>query len=272
MKFRYLAALLVLVGTLLIPQAAWASDDLVQSGDIIIAESEKILGDVVCLQGNVDIYGEVFGDVVALMGNVTVHPGGLIHGDVVTLLGVVDLHPEGRIGGDQVSLGGIGQHISLPSPKNLFNVNLGFTVFNIIVRFGLAVLIAALFPAVQGRVSAQIEKRAGQSAGAGVLAWLAVLPLTIVVALTIIGIPLSLLLLLVLWAAFFLGFSAVSALAGARILTNQKPGSLVPVALGSIVLSVLIAFPVVGWLIRIALALVGVGAVVITRFGTQTQI
>lgn len=272
MNLRKYIAVSIMVLSLVFPQTAWAAGDIVRTGNIVIAADERVMGDVVCLRGDVDIHGEVYGDVVALTGHVTVHSGGVVHGDVVTLLGTVDLHSQGRISGDQVSLGGIRQVIPSPSLGRRQSVNWGLTIFMIVIRFGMAVLIAALFPAALGRVSGMIERQSGRTAGIGALTWLAALPLTLVMALTIIGIPLSLLLLLALWAAYYLGFAAISLLAGKRILPKSPAGSFAPVAAGAVILSLLIAFPFIGWLIRIALGLMGVGAVVLTRFGSRETI
>lgn len=272
MNFRKFIVVLFITIFLAFPQIAWAAGDIVRTGDIVIAADERVMGDVVCLRGNVDVHGEVYGDVVALTGHVTVHSGGVVHGDVVTLLGAADLHSEGRISGDQVSLGGIRQVIPTPSLGRRLSANWGLTIFNIVIRFGMAVLIAALFPAALSRVSGKIERETGRAAGIGALTWLAALPLTLVIALTIIGIPLSLLLLLGLWAAYYLGFAAISLLAGSRILPKSPAGSFAPVATGAVILSLLIAFPFIGWLIRIAVGLMGVGAVVLTRFGSRETI
>jgi len=256
---------------LFLPQLAAASEDIVQTGDITIAADEKVMGDVVSLQGDVDIYGVVYGDVVALLGEVTIHSGGAVHGDVVSLTGAVDLRQGGSISGDQVSLGGIGRIISRPSGIRLPRFNLGRTVFNIMVRVVMAVFMGLLFPAVLTRVSTQAEKGLGPSAGTGALVWLAVIPLAIIVALTIIGIPLSLLVLLALWGAYQLGFAAISRLAGDRVFPKMD-NALGALALGALMLSILVAIPILGLLTRIAIAIVGVGAVILTRFGSRDAV
>lgn len=271
MKIRQILALVVLAGIVLIPHVVLAADDVIRSGDIVIPADEKVLGDVISFRGEVSVYGEVFGDVVALAGPVTVYSGGVVHGDVVALIGAIDLRTGGMIGGDQVGLGGIGR-IAVPAPPSLRNIRPGFTIFNLVIRVVLALLIGALFPNALARVTGKLEAQAGQCAGAGVLAWLAILPLAVVVALTIVGIPLSLLLVLALWAAYNLGFAAISMLAGKRILSGQQAGSLLALAVGAFLLSVLIAVPFMGWLVRIVLGLLGVGAVTLTRFGTQKPI
>lgn len=255
---------------LLLPQSALAAEDIVRAGDITIAAGEKVMGDVVALQGDVDIYGEVFGDVVALLGKVTLHPGSSVHGDVVSLSGSVDLRPGAKISGNQVALGGVGKIISLPRVPNALKLNYGRTVFNIVVRVLLAVLIGLLFPMALTRIAAQAQSQLGPTLGVGVLTWLAVPPLAMIMALTIIGIPLTLILLLALLTAYCFGFAAISRLAGSRILVDPA-NSLGALALGALLLSVLLAVPLLGLVIRIALALVGAGAAVLTRFGLRNS-
>jgi len=263
---------LVLLGIILVPQMAWAATDVVRSGNIIVPAEEKIFGDVVSILGDVEIYGEVFGDVVAILGQVTVHPHGAVHGDVVTLVGVIDLQSGGQIDGDQVSLGGLSKKVSLSPLRGLTKFSPGRSIFNVVVRVLFALLIGALFPLGVARISAKIETQIGPSAGAGILAWLAVPPLAIIMALTIIGIPLSLLVLVALWAAYQVGFTSISMIIGKRFLPNSMEGNIGPVVLGALILSLLIALPLLGWLVRISVGLVGVGAVALTRFGTQRTI
>jgi len=273
------AFLLFLLLGILIPQLALAADDVVRSGDITVPAGEKVLGNVVCLRGDVDVYGEVFGDVVALAGQVNVHSGGAVYGDVVAIMGAINLDPEGSIAGDQVGLGGINHVINIPSLGGFRTARLGFTAFNIMVRVALAILIGAIFSKALARVSNKIEVHAGACAGAGVLTWLAALPLTVVVALTIIGIPLSLLLLLALWCAYHLGFAALAALIGKRFLPSEGGIRLWALALGAVLLSLLLAvsslggwFFAVGVLIRLAIGIIGLGAVTLTKFGTQDAV
>lgn len=253
---------------LFLPQPTLAASDIVRTGDITIAAGERVMGDVVSLQGDVDIHGEVFGDVVALLGNVTVHTGAFVHGDLVCLTGTIDLRPGAKISGDQVSLGGVGKIFSLPRVQDVINLNFGRTAFNIVVRVLLAVLVGLVFPTGLAKISAQAEGQFGPSLGVGALTWLAALPLAAMAALSIIGIPLSLLVLLALWAAYYFGFAAISRLAGSRILPSQQ-NDLAALALGALMLSILLAVPLLGLLIRIAIAMAGVGAVVLTRFGMR---
>ena len=253
---------------LLLPQPVLAAEDMVRTGDITIAAGERVLGDVVALQGDIDIYGEVYGDVVALLGKITLHPGSNVHGDVICLTGAVDLRPGATISGDQVSLGGIGKAVSLPRVPDIRAFNFGRTAFNIVARVLLAVLIGLLFPMALTRIADQTQSHLGSTLGVGALTWLAALPLAAIMALTIIGIPLSLLVLLALWAASYFGFAAISRLAGSRILIGSAD-SLGALTLGALLLSILLAFPLLGLAIRIALALAGAGAAILTRFGMR---
>ena len=258
----------VFILCLMLPLSAFAASDIVKAGEIIIPPGEKVFGDVVSFQGDIEIHGEVFGDVVALLGRIIVYPDGAVHGDVVTLGGSIELHSGGLISGDQVSLGGGLGLNGLRLIGGLFTFNLGRAVYNVAIRILLAVLVGAVFPIPLNRVMVKLERNPSASAGAGLLVWLAVLPLTVIVALTIIGIPLSLLLLLALWAAIQLGFAAVAKLAGSRIIPGAAD-SLVPVAIGSLLLGLIMIIPFVGLLARMLLGLVGVGAAVLTRFGTR---
>lgn len=259
---------LLIVICLLVPQPVLAATDIIRTGDITIAAGERVMGEVVSLRGDVDIHGEVFGDIVALLGNVTVHSGGVVHGDVICLSGAIDLQSGAKVSGDQVSLGGVSKVFSLPQFRSVFDLNLGRRAFNSAVRVLLAGLLGLFFPKALARMLDQVQTHFGPTLGVGVLTWMAALPLALISALTIIGIPLSLLVLLGLWAAYYFGFATISGLVGGRILPSHHNG-LGSLALGALMLSTLVAVPFLGLLIRIAVAMAGVGAAVLTRFGTR---
>ena len=118
-------------------------------------------------------------------------------------------------------------------------------------------------------VQKQIRRAPGVSAAVGLAATVALVPLTVLLLVTIVGIPIA---LLVLWPVAFLsvgvGFAAVALELGARIpvFRGRKSQALV-LALGLVILLVVAQVPVLGPLVIVASSFCGFGAVLRTRFG-----
>jgi hypothetical protein len=73
-------------------------------GDFNIGSAETLTGNLLVLQGKVDVHGRITGNVVALDGDIVMHPGGSVSGDALSIGGrIQDL--GGVVQGEQRSLG-----------------------------------------------------------------------------------------------------------------------------------------------------------------------
>jgi hypothetical protein len=98
----------------------------------------------------------------------------------------------------------------------------------------------------------------------------------IVMTLTIIGIPLVLLVILAFIVAWAFGTIAIGMEVGERLAKIGKADWALPVsaALGTFILTVIVngvgkLVPCIGWLLPFVVGVVGLGAVLLTRFGTH---
>jgi hypothetical protein len=80
------------------------SDSKVVFGSTVHVERGDSSGDIIALGGTIKADGDVLGDAVAVGGPVTVH--GLVNGAVVSVGGTVNLGSDARVMGDVVSVGG----------------------------------------------------------------------------------------------------------------------------------------------------------------------
>jgi cytoskeletal protein CcmA (bactofilin family) len=78
------------------------SDVLRFDGDAKIDENELIEGDIIVLNGTLEIDGEVDGTVLAIFGDVELGPDAYVHGDVVSVNGKVWTEDDSEIDGDVV--------------------------------------------------------------------------------------------------------------------------------------------------------------------------
>lgn len=279
MRRRFWLAPLVMVLLLALGLPAWAG--VVQHGTIFrfseninVPAGTTVNGDVVTINGHVTVSGRVTGNAVSVLGDVTVADGGTVMGDAVSVVGSLNLRSGSRVMGSQISiLGGQrlfhGYQVNLPSVGRwLFDP--ARRLWGILVNLVLAILVAALFPRPVDRLKAKIQAEAGLSALMGLLGYVVVAPLMVLFAITIVGIPLTFLLGIGLWAGRLLGYTAIVLIVGEAVLRwiNRTSDRVLVVALGVILLGVVTSIPLAGWLVSIVVSLVALGAAILTRLGT----
>ena len=198
-------------------------------GDAVVDEGEEVTGQVVAVLGSVRINGEVGDQVVAVLGSVDLGPHAVVHGDVVTVGGQLRRASGSQINGavTEVSLGEVGARINAPwldgwGPVYVFGgfgpvARLVGTTF----RFVLLALAGCLALVVTRRGvegSAQrVTDDPVKTTLVGLVAWVLFVPLfvltAIVLAISLIGIPLLLLLpfaVVVLLVMSVVGFSGTA--------------------------------------------------------------
>jgi len=203
-------------------------------GNVNVARDERVEGDVVAVMGNANVDGEVDGDVNVVMGNLDLGPEAVVRGDVHIVGGNLNRAPGARIEGsiDNVVVGPGGWSGSTV-PAMVRDSVLGRlgSLAGTLLRIALLGLMALLVVAV-GR--APIERIADRTAAdplraglVGFVAQLLFFPLLIVtivvLAVSIIGIPLLLLLpfgIILLLVVLLVGFTGVAYHAG-RILNER---------------------------------------------------
>ncbi len=292
-------------------------DSVTLDGSIAVPGS--VNGDVVSLGSAVSVAGTVSGDVASLGGDVTVD--GRVHGDIASMGGDVVLGPKAEVNGSVALLGGklkkadsaklngsVTQH-DLGMSKDLLRLagrvsrktvdpevretwRLARVVAGLVFLAGCALLVAltaAFAPKHVETVAAAVEGDFWRSAGIGLLVLIATGPALLLVAVSIIGLPLVPVGLLAVFAAKLLSvaaFSLVLARRFAQSTSRPAPSVLGGAALGFLllmspnILGKLIALTglpggiggilLLANLILLSFAvMVGVGAIWTTRFGTR---
>ncbi len=277
-------------------------------GDIRVEEDEQVDGPVVAVLGSVYVNGRVSDAVVAVGGGVTLGPRAEIRGDVTSVGGGVSRDPGAAVSGQINSVQFQVPHVSVrPIDWWPFSVPAvwdrqpwhGFRLMGTALRIALfallAVLVTLLLPGSVGRIRDSVRYEPWKCALAGLFAQLLFVPLlvigTIVLVISIVGIPLLVLVpfaVLAFFLALLLGFAgAASAFAGAVAdrSTRTMPGTLgtliVGLALvwgltvigrvvslaGGPVTWVAAMFLVGGFLVEYAAWTMGLGGALLTRFG-----
>jgi hypothetical protein len=278
-------------------------------GGVQVDEGESIDGPVVAIGGSAVVNGDVREDVVAVGGGVRLGPKARVGGDVTAVGGSVEKDPQAEVNGKINEIGlripriHFGRGFWLPSAgifAGVFRpwVEVMATLFRMVL-FGLLaflVFLIARSPVERIERAAAVEPwKAGLVGIFTQLLFVPVFVLTIIIlAMSIVGIPLLLfvppLAILALIAALIVGFTGVAYRVGRtaqeRLGWAQQPPSLlllvgllgiwvVTIAgrmvslLGGPAWALAAALLIVGFLVEYVAWTVGLGAAVMTRFGTR---
>jgi hypothetical protein len=273
------------------------ASDRVVHGDVVVHPGERAR-DVVALRGSIKVEpGAEVRDAVAVLGSVVLEPGAIareavavggdvrlgpgaeIDRDAVSVGGQVVRDPAATIGGETVSVGvpALSGLAGLAGSRMLFGraeaplFVVGQVLAKFVVFFALGLLVLALFPRRLDVVSASFTAHPWKSILTGLLG-LVVLPLLLVVLVaTVIGIPLVAVVGLLVAAAAVLGFTALAYHIGRALPFQPGRGTTVlQLALGTAVVVLVTAIPLLGGMAWIAAALLTFGAVLRSRFGSQS--
>lgn len=253
-------------------------------GVIHLMPDSRIDGNVYLAGGQVKIEGVITGDLNTLGAQVTFSETGMVEGDV-NLLG------SGSSGVEKAYvLGEINQNGWLAIPTiptmNTWGPVVSFDHFlwgllwlplRSFLWAALAILVLLFAPNFVARVQHSAMKEPVLSGGVGLASSIVVITVMVILAITIVCIPFSFLLGLAFILAWALGLISLGLEVGQRLagMAKQDWAPAVSAGLGVFILTLVLngidfAVPWVGFLPKILVSIVGLGAVILTRFGTHS--
>ncbi len=265
---------------------------LVFGGDIRIETASEVDGSVVAWGGDVEIAGTVERDVVAFGGDVLLRRTARVDGGVMVFGGTVEREEGAQVRGQQVVNPQQGPWwrwgwVTIPTypyfpadglPALIFQVALrGLEIFlRAVVMAGLAGLVALLWPRAAARVGRIALEKPLPAFGMGLLTLVVGILLIIGLIITICLSPVGIAAAIALVVAILFGWLAIGIIIGERLMPTLTSRTVAPfwtAALGAGLLALLSdllgLIPCVGWVGGFLVTCVGLGAVVLTRFGTM---
>ncbi len=249
---------------------------LILGGNSTLQSGSKVNGSLTVIGGNTNANGEILGSISMIGGNVNLGSTAVVHGDVTIQGGSVNRSSQARVLGRYTE----GEGFELPGALTWFEISpagqIGWLLFRTLAQAALAMLVFIFFPEPVNRTVRALVDQPVTVGAAGLLSILLAPVLMVVLALTIIGIPLSIIIALVLAVAVFFGWTAMGAETGRRLdqALNLHMPPVLYVGLGmwlfGLVLGVIELIPWIGWLAPFLATLLAVGAVLLTRFGTRS--
>jgi hypothetical protein len=250
---------------------------------VVVTDREIVCSDLTSFGGSVTIQGVVKGDVVVFGGNVII--GGMVNGNVTIYGGNLTLQDGAQVNGDVHVCGGVWTGSSDPRlHRSVFSCtkSLGTLLTNMsgaTIRFWsmlvwviLGILLTSLLPEHVMLVRTTAKSKMGRSFVLGLLSVLLAPAILAVLVGLIISIPLAILVSIGLIAAWALGTVAIGWIIGDYIVCTVAPQHstrLLHVIVGMAALALAGSLPSIGLWITIGSGLVGLGAVLLSRFGTR---
>ncbi len=265
-------------------------DLVVIGGQVSIEQTAVVYGDVVVIGGSLQIDGKATGNAVVIGGVVAMGDASSVTGDLVAIGGTIQRATGSQVGGNVVTnlpppsiLVPVTPQAEIPPipPTPNFHFNWGpfGTAAGILIQsIGLAALgmLLTLFLHPQLDRVAQAVTRQPLASGSIGLLTVVVAPIAIIIlAVTILLIPVALAAVVLLVLAWLFGIVAFGMEVGDRFTraTHQSWEPVVSTGVGTFLLGLGIGIvnlvPCVGWLAPVLVGLIGLGAAVVTRFGTQ---
>ncbi len=256
---------------------------LVVGGTATISKGSAVNGDTILVGGTVTIRGTMNGDIVAMGGAVNIEDYAVVNGDLVMIGANLSRSPLAEINGsvseespDFLDFKNNGDRFNVPflptrDPlQQLLNASLQALALSI-----LAVLIGLLLPGQLSRVKTTILREPLIAGGVGLLTLVLTPIVLVLLAITIILIPVSAITAVILALALLFGFVAVGLEIGERMAvvfkTTWHPS--ISAGIGTLLLSLVTGIagliPCVGWLIGFIVGILGLGGVIISRFGSS---
>ncbi|MCB2178688.1 hypothetical protein KQH61_04655 [bacterium] len=297
----------VFFGTYTLESGETLVGNLVVFGGVVSLEPDSsVIGDVVVFGGNVTAEGEISKNFVAIGGVVSLMETALIHGDLIAPATVVQREEGATILGQiitenipQIDIPEIPELDSTPvepsTPTIVDNVS---TALRPVVQFfavlaralvfsAVAVLTFLIAPQHGSRVSRTIETNPVLSGGFGFLSvavFVAAVVTLALLSITVILIPLTvpaiILLSLALALGLLFGLIAAGAEVGRRMMQafKQEWSTTLRVSVGSFSLAFVLGllsmglWSFLGSLLWMAVGAMGLGSVLLTRFGTRDYV
>jgi hypothetical protein len=256
----------------------------VLGGNATIESGAQVNGNILLAGGNLHLFGNVDGNISATGGLVEIGSSAVVHGNVNVAGAFLDRSNSAVISGSVTNEPKSPFQFTPPTGDRIPNIQIrlaplwnaiGF-FFRTFLMAALAILVAMFWPKQTHRTAKAAVSQPLITGGLGLLTAVITPLVALVMAVTILLIPVVFLGLILLGIMIAFGWISIGMEVGRRLEQAFKTEWALPVTagLGTFLLTLVIGgvgqlVPCVGWLAPTAVGVMGLGAVLLTRFGSQ---
>ena len=259
-------------------------DLLILGGSVRLEEGSTVNGDIMLMGGTLWVAGTIDGDLTVAGGSVSLRDSALVTGSFSSMGADVERNQSAEIEGETFTdqdlpfniVPGTWQNsMMMPSGVRPF-LDLGWFFLRVVLWGLLAMLVVMFLPTQTERIIRAVNSQPWVAGGLGIATGLILPILLVVLALTICLIPFSLIGFLVLGAAWALGLVALGQELGKRFgrIFKQEWHPALAAGVGTFLLTLILnglnaVLPCLGWIPSVLVGALGLGGVMLTRFGMQ---
>ncbi len=253
-------------------------------GTATIEKSATMTGDIFLVGGTLTISGTVNGDVIAIGGAANIGDNAIINGNITTIGATINRSPLATIKGNITEQSPTILDFKFNQPgttnlpvkpeKSLFERVL-LVSLRALVMAAVAALLGLLLPEPIKRIANTLKEQPAISSGVGLLV-IAGFPIVfLLMIITILLIPVAALALILLVVTFFYGWIVLGFEIGDKIseLSHVTWPAAISAGIGTLLLTLIIGManliPCVGWILGASAGIVGLGCVVMARYGSS---
>jgi len=255
-----------------VPKGEVHHDDIICLLGKVRVEGE-VTGDVVVVLGSVEISGTVRGDVIGVMSPTHIRESAVIEGDLVSIGGPLDRSPASSVGGQEVKLNFLDFVPFLRGGwAGLWKLLFLLKLAKLAGLFLMLLLVTALVPRRISVIAASFPDRWGMSILTGLIAYCATIVLCVILAVTLIGIPLAIALWFAAKVVKWIGLASILFLIGhtlGRNVLKRELSHLAAVLGGFAVYAVISLVPFFGGVFAMVMSVLALGIALLTRFGSE---
>jgi len=239
---------------------------------------DLIFKDLVAIKGNINVKGDVGGDIVAVLGSIHLYPTARVAGDVVSIGGKIEKDEGAKVKGEitEIVIGKGGEKMVEAYAPLVMTMGMGgFLVLKALAFLGfigLSMIIVSFMTGQIGTISSKIEKEWLKTLLWGILGFILICPIAILLAITVIGIPLIIVEMILVSIAMLAGYIAVSQLIGKKFtkaIRRPNQPMMIEVILGLTILFLVDLIPVLGMIVKCLALTFGFGSAIITKLGKK---
>ncbi len=246
------------------------------SGDVLIQEGARLTGSIYMMGGTLQLDGEIGGDLSLIGGEASLGPTARVLGGVNHAGGRLNQSPGSEVLGPVRDASDLSLDAQSLFPQRSLENQLVWILPQAFMVAFLAFIPARYFPRSLSRVGRVMIEHPLVSGALGLLSGIVIPALLVLMAFTVILLPVTLLGFLAMFLVLIYGWIAAGAVVG-RWLTGRIKREMRPTVAAfwgtfifMVVIQGLAILPFIGPALSLVFGVVAIGAVLLTRFGTQT--